>query len=114
MPGIDLIAFLWSETWWRFDRQQAGFWGWLYHGFNIFEGTVWCVFAALVLKRWRQRHRAKWEPWYALTFFLFGLTDFREAYVQSAPLVLAKGVILALLLWQRHLIVRRTDGRDWF
>jgi len=43
---------------------------------------------------------AEWS--YALAFAAFGLTDFREAYVQSAPLVLIKSVVLVWLMVARH------------
>jgi len=43
---------------------------------------------------------AEWS--YALAFAAFGPTDFREAYVQSAPLVLIKGVVLVWLMVARH------------
>lgn len=108
------LKSLWDTPWWVYDPQTISTAGLLYRWFNLIEGSFWLGFAALVLKRWWHEHKSWLEVAYAATFFVFGLTDFREAYVQSAPLVLAKGVVLALLWWLRRTILQRYYPHAWF
>ncbi len=110
----EFLNALWSEPWWVFDPETAGFWGHLYRGFNLFEGTIWLVLAVIVFRRYLQRGQSEWEIAYALAFFLFGLTDFREAAVESAPLVLVKGIILILLLRLRQFVLKSCHPNAWF
>lgn len=106
-----MLHELLTQPWWTYDPQTTGTWGHVYRWFNLLEGTIWLVFAGLVLHRWRRHRKSRLEPVYALTFLLFGLTDYREASVQSAGLVLIKAAILVLLLGLRHLVRRRYDSR---
>ncbi|MCA9078722.1 MAG: hypothetical protein KDA93_27105 [Planctomycetaceae bacterium] len=102
-----MLHELLTQPWWTYDPQTTGTWGYVYRWFNLFEGTVWLVFGGLVLHRWRRHRKSPLEPMYALTFLLFGLTDFREAYVQSMGLVVLKGLILlALLAFRRHVMTK--------
>lgn len=78
-----------------------------YHAFNLFEGVMWVVLAALVLRRNLRHQHALIELAYALSFLTFGLTDFREAYALSSWLLWIKGLNLVLLLWLRSLVIRR-------
>lgn len=110
----EFLKALWNKPWWIFDPETAGLWGHLYRGFNIFEGIVWIVFALIVIFRYKKSGESSWEIVYAITFFLFGLTDFREATVQSAPLVLVKGFILILLLRLRHFVIKNCYTDAWF
>lgn len=110
----EFLEALWREPWWTFEPETAGFWGQLYRGFNIFEGTVWIVFALIVSWRYLRRGQSSWEIVYAIAFILFGLTDFREAAVQSAPLVLVKGIILILLLRLRHFVIKNCYTDAWY
>ena len=96
----------WLDPWWVWQPDAAGFGDLLYRGFNLLEGLVWMGFGGLVLLRWFRRRRSLWEWGYAVAFALFGLTDFREAYAQSAPLVLIKGCVLGGLLAFRYRATR--------
>ena len=96
----------WQTPWWVWQSETAGLWDWVYRLFNLCEGFVWFGFSGLVIRRWVQHRRSRFEWSYALAFAVFGLTDFREAYVQSAPLVLIKGVILVWLMVLRHRATR--------
>ncbi len=63
-----------------------------YHFFNLFEGCVWLVFAALVIRRMMAGRPFQDRRGYALAFLTFGLTDFREAYaLDSWPIWLKPG-----------------------
>lgn len=90
-----------TTPWWVYDPKTTGSWGLVYRWFNLWEGATWLVFAALVLCRWWMHRRSRLEIAYGLAFLLFGLTDFVEAYQQSAALVLIKCAIL-LPLPLRH------------
>ena len=80
------------RTWWTYPSGLSPWVDVPYHAFNLFEGAVWAVLSGLVLRRWLRRRRSAWEIAYALAFFTFGLTDFREAYALQSWLLLAKGV----------------------
>ncbi len=96
----------WQTPWWVWNPETAGTGDWVYHLFNLSEGLIWIAFSLLVIRRWMKNRRSRAEWSYALAFAAFGLTDFREAYVQSAPLVLFKGVVLTWLLATRHRATR--------
>ncbi len=89
-------------------------WGQVYRTFNLVEGCCWIGFAGLVFWRWLKNQKSSLEAWYALTFLVFGLTDYREAYLQTAPLVLTKGVLIVLLFWQRNLVTKRWYPHAWY
>lgn len=103
----DLIDVLFLRTWWSWQESPAEPWSIAYSWFNLFEGCAWLVFAALVLRRYSKHRRSQLELWYAFSFFTFGLTDFREAWVQQSWLIWLKGVNLVALLWLRALVIRR-------
>ncbi|WP_437203332.1 hypothetical protein [Planctomicrobium sp. SH664] len=106
---------LWLEPWWRYDPATAGGWGKLYHGFNLFEGGVWLLLGGLVLLRGRANRKSRLELAYAGLLWVFALTDFREAFEQSAPLVLVKGLVLMLLWSLRRCVTATCDaGRTWW
>ena len=92
--------------WWTYDPQMAGGWGLAYRWFNLFEGAVWIVLGCLVLRRWLRCRRSRLEVAYGLTFVLFGLTDFREASVQTAALVAVKAIVLVVLFGVRYRVLR--------
>jgi len=108
------LKSLWETPWWVYEPATVTALGLAYRCFNLIEGLFWVGFAALVAKRWWHARQSWLEVAYALAFFVFGLTDFREAYVQSAPLVLAKGIVLALLWWLRRTILQRYYPNAWF
>lgn len=99
----------WFQPWWIWQPETAGFGDWAYRVFNLFEGLAWFVFGVLVLHRWYRHHRSHWELAYAMAFFAFGLTDFREAYAQSLGLILLKGGVLIWLM-----LMRQRATRFWY
>ncbi len=110
-----MLHELLTQPWWTYDPQTTGTWGHVYRWFNLFEGSVWLVFAGLAIDRWRRHRKSSLEPVYALAFLLFGLTDYREADVQSAGLVLAKAILLiALFGLRRHIIIHHYRGSRIF
>ena len=102
-----LVHLLWFQVWWTYPRRDGIAWVDVpYHGFNLFEGSMWVILAALVLRRSLRHCRSRVELAYALAFFTFGLTDFREAYVLSSWLLWVKGLNLLILLWLRAIVIR--------
>ena len=103
-----MIDLLWNHVWWRYPAQP----GWesrVYHGFNLFEGAVWCVFAMLVLSRWLRHRKSVGEIGYALAFLTFGLTDFVEAWISTSSLLWLKLLNLIVLF-----TLRRHALRQWY
>lgn len=110
----DFLQALWSNPWWTFQSDSAGFWSYLYRSFNLIEGIFWVAFAAIVLRRYLLHRKSLWEVIYAVVFFIFGLTDFVEANEMSAPLLVAKAVILVALFTLRHHVHRRYYPAAWY
>jgi hypothetical protein len=96
-----------TRPWWTYDPETTGPWGLAYRWFNFAEGGVWLAFTLLVLRRWRRERNSWIELWYATAFLTFGLSDLREAYVLSLPLVVGKGINLVVLLPLRQSVTRR-------
>jgi hypothetical protein len=96
-----------TNPWWEYQPGITGGWGLAYRWFNLCEAAVWLAFALLVLRRWRRERKSSVELAYAVAFAIFGLTDVREAYVISLPLVAVKGVNLAVILLLRQYVLRR-------
>ena len=103
----DLTSILFRKVWWQYDVTDTSWFSIVYHWFNIAEGVAWVVFAILVLMRFSQHRKSKLELWYAFTFLLFGITDFREAWQQSSPLIWIKLLILIALLWLRKVVLTK-------
>jgi hypothetical protein len=103
----DMADILWSRTWWSYGRDAELPYSTAYHTFNLIEGTAWLVFCGLVLVRYYRFKNSRLELLYALAFFTFGLSDFREAYCQQSWLIWLKGINLAALLYLRHLVITR-------
>ena len=102
-----LTDLLWHQVWWTYPRRDGIDWVDVpYHVFNLVEGMVWVVLAALVLRRYLSHQRSTVELAYALAFLTFGLTDFREAYCLSSWLLWVKGLNLLILLWLRSIVIR--------
>jgi hypothetical protein len=102
-----ILDLLWTRTWWRYRAGDPFEFSVPLHFFNLFEGTVWVVFSALVLIRRRNGGRSALELWYALAFFTFGLTDFREAYALTSWLIWVKLANLIVLARLRAAVIRR-------
>jgi hypothetical protein len=102
---VSLYDLLVTHTWWQY--RASGSLNLAYHCFNLLEGTIWLIFALLVLARFVRWRRSWLEIVYATMFFAFGLTDFREAYRLESWLILLKGANLVLLLWLRREVIRR-------
>ncbi|MDB5387924.1 MAG: hypothetical protein JWM11_3570 [Planctomycetaceae bacterium] len=107
MQFESVVDILWTHTWWSFARDRDLPYSTAYHAFNLFEGCVWIMFSGLVLVRRAALGKSDLELWYALAFFTFGLTDFREAYYQQSWLIWLKAVNLGLLIWLRHLVMTK-------
>jgi hypothetical protein len=98
---------LWFKVWWKYPQPGDPWFSIPYHAFNLFEGVCWVVIGALVLRRYIVFRRSSLEILYALAFFCFGLTDFREAYVLASWLVWVKLVNLIVLIRLRAMVIRR-------
>jgi hypothetical protein len=108
MDSTQLADYLWFRTWWTYRSGSLASWVESpYHAFNLFEGTAWVVFAGLVLRRSLKHRRPAIEAAYALAFFTFGLTDFREAYALQSWLIWVKAANLLVLLWLRSRVIAR-------
>ena len=68
---------------------------------------MWVVLSGLVLRRFVKYRHSRVEVVYALAFFTFGLTDFREAYALQSWLIWLKAANLLALLWLRALVIKR-------
>jgi hypothetical protein len=101
---LDILVL---RIWWRYDPGDRSWVALGYHLFNLFEGGVWVVFACLVLLRHGRFRHSRLEWGYALAFFTFGLTDFREASALNSWLIWLKLANLILLLWLRAMVIRR-------
>lgn len=96
-----------TKVWWARATAPPSTFATGYYWFNLAEGTAWCLLAVLVVRRYARCRNSPLEIVYALAFFTFGLTDFREAYCLQTWLILAKGAnLLALLLLRRRLLRR--------
>jgi hypothetical protein len=100
----DYLVF---HTWWTYPPGNPSWVETPYHTFNLFEGAVWVILSGLVLRRFFRFRHSKVEIVYALAFFTFGLTDFREAYALQSWLIWVKAANLLALLWLRSLVIRR-------
>jgi hypothetical protein len=99
------VVFL--RTWWRYRPAETPWVTFPYHAFNLFEGTAWVVLSILVLDRYRRKRRSPIELAYALAFFAFGLTDFREAYALDSWLLWLKLLNLIALFRLRWAVIHR-------
>lgn len=104
MPPIAELLFV--RNWWSWNDQDPSWHSVVVHWFNLFEGCVWCVFAALVYFRYRKHRHSSLELVYAAAFLLFGATDFVEAFSLTSWLMWIKLVTL-IALWRLRTIVRR-------
>lgn len=102
-----VMDFLWFRVWWKYPDPTDPWFSFPYHIFNLFEGACWVVFAGLVLRRYLTLRRSQLEILYALAFFTFGLTDFRESYVLQSWLVWVKLLNLIALIRLRSISIRR-------
>ena len=100
----DVLVF---RTWWTYPSQNFPWVEIPYHVFNLVEGMVWVVLSGLVLRRFLRHRRSSVEVAYALAFFTFGLTDFREAYALQSWLIWIKAANLFVLLWLRARVIKR-------
>jgi hypothetical protein len=93
------------RTWWTYRSGNPAWFEILYHAFNLFEGAVWVTLSGLVLRRFLRCRHSTVEVVYALAFFTFGLTDFREAYALESWLIWLKAANLAVLFWLRSIVI---------
>lgn len=102
-----LVDVLLLRTWWSYDPRNGSLHSVLYRNFNLVEGTAWCVFATLVMRRYLHHRRSPLEVWYALAFLLFGMTDFREAWALQSWLLWIKLANLIALCRLRRIVIRK-------
>ena len=102
-----IADYLVFRTWWTYGSANTPWVEIPYHVFNLFEGTVWVVLSGLVLLRFLKSRHSTVEVVYALAFFVFGLTDFREAYALQSWLIWLKLANLLALLWLRAFVIKR-------
>ncbi len=110
MPPLnELLASGWNfliQPWWSYNPSEHWFHQ-PYHWLNLVEGCLWVLFGLLVLRRFVGNRHSLLEPVYALAFFTFGLSDFREAYVLQPWLIGLKGVNLVVIFALRHHLLKR-------
>lgn len=99
---IDLLLF---HTWWNYSQDNDLPMSEPFHWFNIAEGCVWFVFAALVIVRSVRHHFSAIEAVYAFAFLTFGLSDLREAWVQQSWLIWFKLANLIALFYLRKKVM---------
>ena len=101
--------WIWAETWWSWDRPAnlpLTFQDVACHYFNLFEATVWFVFAVLVAHRWWVYRRTSLEVVYAAAFVLFGLSDLVEAWNLTSWLLWWKLINLIVLFRLRNFVLK--------
>lgn len=104
---LDSAYNLLTRALWEYQPAAATLADELYRGFNVLEGLAWCLLAMLVLARYLRHRNSVLEIAYAAAFFVFGLSDFREASSLQPWLILAKGANLLILLWLRAWVIHR-------
>lgn len=110
MSSDDVVRWLWSETWWSWNRppnEPYFFNDIACHYFNLVEATAWFLFAALVLMRWQRFRRSILELFYSLAFLTFGISDLIEAWRLTSWLLWWKLANLIALLVLRKVVLRR-------
>jgi len=106
---IDFTDWLWLHTWWSYADSEDPLHAVIYRGINLIEGACWVGLAVAVLVRRAKQpedQRSSIEIAYALAFFIFGLTDVREAVSLQSWLIWLKLVNLITLLWIRHRVMK--------
>ncbi len=81
-----------------------------YVGFNWIEACCWFAFAAFILIRHLRFRRTWFEPMYALSFLVFGLTDVVETGGLTVLLLLLKMMCVIALIALRHLVIQHHPG----
>jgi hypothetical protein len=66
----------------------------------------------MVLIRYVKHRHSVIEVAYALAFFIFGLTDFREAYALESWLIWIKGLNLLVLIQLRSIVTKHYYPRS--
>ena len=105
---MDWLDLLWWHTWWEYDPNGSLSDHVWQHGFNLFEGLCWVVYGLLVIRRHLVNQKSVWlELSYAAAFFLFGISDFVQAYRLTSWLLVWKLFNLIALLVLRKLTIKR-------
>ena len=105
---VELLDWLWFHTWWSYAGSEDPLHASIYRGINLVEGLFWVGFTIVVLRRRAKQpsgQRSRIELFYALAFFIFGLTDFREAVALQSWLIWVKLINLIVLLWLRKRVM---------
>lgn len=107
MRGSSAVDILLWHCWWRWTGANNSAFDLAYRGFNVIEGALWLVLAALVWYRYAVHRKSLLEIAYSLAFVAFGLTDFLEARALCSWLIWLKGGVLITLLLLRRIVIRR-------
>ena len=87
------------------DQKTWGLVYYFYVGFNAFEVLAWFAFCLFVAARFVMHKRTWYEILYALSFFVFGISDLMEIYQTTVGLLVMKGIILASILACRKAVL---------
>ncbi len=101
---------IFAHTIWHSQHNRGNWFDVAYPAFNVVEALCWFGVALYVVRRAIKHNGSRFEFGYASLWFVFGLTDLREAYAQQIGLIAFKGLVLAALLLMRRRIIRRYPG----
>ncbi|MBM81123.1 MAG: hypothetical protein CMJ78_11095 [Planctomycetaceae bacterium] len=104
---MDALDILFVRTWWEYSADTPDSFTQFYHWFNLAEGTAWLIFAVLVFWRFCTQRKSSVEVFYALLFLTFGLSDIREAWIQTSWLIWLKLFNLLALFSVRRRVMRQ-------
>ncbi len=101
MLAVTAWEFMFVELW-RYSATEPTPYQPIYRSINAVEALIWLGFAVAVLYRNRRHRKSSVELVYAGLFFIFAMTDVREAFVVQPWLIVFKGLVLLALLVVRQ------------
>jgi len=104
------VDFLFYEIL-RTDFETFDGYSLVYVPFNVLEGLVWVGFFYYLLRRHLRHRKTPWEVTYAVSFLLFGASDFAEVFVLPVWPLLAKAILFGSILYCRRIVLRHYPGR---
>jgi hypothetical protein len=87
---------------------EAKSWGIVYPwyvGFNGVESLAWFAFCLFVLIRFLRHRKTAFEILYAISFFVFGVSDVMEMHQTTLGLLTMKGIILVSIIACRKVVL---------
>jgi len=94
----------------EYDYTAGGFLSSFHYWFNLIEGIAWFTIGGYVFIRFVRNRKSPYEIIYAILFFLFGMTDFREMRNLPVWLLALKAIILVSLLSARFNLKKNHYG----